>query len=1062
MQPNFIQNLIEDIKKRFSSIGQGIQQKAAPIWQQIASPQTYDPRPSLDTAFKKLQSAMVQPIDPNSPAGKVGQFIINLNKKVESTPFIGDIGYKIPHEYGTLAGNQIGSGIKQFQSGQPTNFLGMKVPAPIAAPLKIGLGGLSLTPAAVAGTYAYEGIKGGLESRMGKDNPWASGIALAGSIAVPGGEGSDIARAQKLINKTAPKIERVGGLNLSRLNLSKKGEEIINAIKPELEKIKGKTLSHAEVVADAQKGNLLEKVISRSETLKNESEMLASRSKLQSLDTIIESKMSKGQNAQGAILDMINESKKVSSVATDWGRKLESLKIDPGEVSTRTKVITELAKLTDDSDELAKIGAKVDWTDSREVTKFYRQFVKPTASDILTEYRYNNMLSGYKTQERNFLGNLTQTAILRPAVKLFSGDFKGAAQYYPGAIKALPEAWDAFKNTMSGKIPIESLDLDRISTGKLPQWYGIPTRMTEAFDRMFSKIIEGGEIAGGKSLTEAKAISQYSLFRTAFDTTNKTGQGPVLSLIDRYLQKIDGLRDLPGGRFVLPFFRTPVQIAKMGIEFSPMGFTTAIGTSGVRQKEQLAKAFIGSGIALVGLKLAEDDRLTWAAPSDAKARELFFASGKKPFSFKVGNTWIPFNYLGPLATPLGLAASWNWYANEAPSAVTDSDLEKAGKTMLGVLRVWGNQTPVENLATFLDVLLKENPDATTGNFFGQMAGSLIPMNGFLRYIAQVTDPIYRKAKGFWGTIESGIPGASTTLPAYTDPSGLPSKREGINTVLPYDVGIDRQGALPYSQMYSERMNTLQGNAMGNQIKTQLEGGNAQSISPQGLQSYLKTDKIIAMPEGNLYQKVLKKEAVYGKVSAVIEDQYLTAEQKDQAFKDLGIQPELGQYYYLAGQSTQAKEALVMQMLENTPPAQRTNALQVLRVEVNGKSVLTSTIINDLEDAGVLSKAQGTALKALTIDESGKMTVKASGGGGSRAKPPVFKAPTMTAPRASRMPSMLKPAPQGYLRLRSSIPSIPKVNLTNIEIPNYQVQRTNPFAGLDISGAKTFTKPWTGR
>lgn len=933
---------------------------------------------------------------PGSTLYNVGTGLQKLNQGIYNAPVIGTIA-QVPQKYGTQAGNMLYGGAKQFIEDTPSTipFTNTKISGHVAGPVKAGLGLLNLTPAGVIGSYAMDSAEGAAAPVFGKDSIATSGIGLMAGILAPGGEGQDVKNAARFAQKVeqeAPEaanvVKRIAGLNLTRLGLSQRGEQVVESIAEDLGKIKGKTVTHLEVVKDAQKAKVLERIIPRAETVVNEASMLKSRVKMTTLDQQIENILNQGGKPETLIKQLIEESKKVSSTASDWGRKLESLKIDPGDVSLRQTVLTDLAKVVDNSDLLAKEAARVDWNDSRSVTQFYRQFVKPKTSEIITEMRYNNMLSNPKSQLRNVMGNFIQTAFLRPSVKVLSGDPLGAAQYYKGAVQAVPLAFNEFTDALRGKVSIESLDLDRIQTGKLPGAWQIPTRLSEGFDRFFQTIIKEGELTAGKTAGEAEDIAKYTLFRNAFDATNKSGQGHLLSMVDNYMNAVDNLRNKPGGRWLVPFLKTPVQIAKQGIEYSPAGVLTLPGTSGVRQKEQIAKMIIGSGISLFGFQKASQGDLTWAAPSDPTANKLFYASGKKPYSFKMGSVWVPMNYLGPLATPMAISAAWNYYHNEAPNALTDGELEKVGKSLLGVTRVWASQTPLENVQQMMEVLMKENPNANMGDTLAFMASSAIPFSGLLRYVAQITDPVYRKSAGFVPGFRAGIPGLSQQNQAYTTPAGTIESREPINSILPYDVGIERQGTLPYNQMLQNRMGVLQTNAQRNQTEKRIkeDGG---SVSGDELFNYMKLGEVVGMPEETGYEKLKKQKAIFDKADEVLKNKDLDQSQKESLIAQLGVDDDTVEHWQVAKGETDEKVAYLLDKIQSMDLAERTQFLLSERKPINGNSVATDTVINQLYMRGEITKKQKEFLERNEI-VGGELKYIAPSGGGHSVSIPKFE------------------------------------------------------------------------
>jgi hypothetical protein len=650
------------------------------------------------------------------------------------------------------------------------------------------------------------------------------------------GKDSGLINAEDLLNTDTSKLpDRVGGLNVKRLKLSESGKKVIAGIQPELEKIKGRTLTHKEIIDASEKAPLLERVVTRAETKAVDASLLATKAHISNLDRSVEQALKEGKNPKAYILDMLETSKKVSAYNSDVARRLEANKVNPEELSTRARILSDLGKIEADSNKLAEEAAKVDWNDSKSIQQFYRQFVKPGLREIIDEMRYNNILSNPKSQLRNIFGNLTQTFVVRPATDILSETLKGTtsglkgqgfdlsrglkagAQYYKGSLGAFPEASKALMNAIKGKTPVEKLDINFMPTGVLPEKWNLPSNLMEGMDRFFTTLIMGGEMAQGKSASSAETLAKYSLFRNKLDPSNNSGQGILLSKLDKLGVGINQMRNwLPGGKWMVPFFNTGFQIAKQWIEYSPAGLATIPGAAD--KEEQLAKALIGSGLFMFGTALANSGNVTWAAPTDPKEKELFYATGRKPYSIKIGENWVPMNYLGTISLPFAVPAAMHYWNKEAPTAMTDSTLQKVGKTMLSGVQLWAQQTSMANVENILK-MLQGDIDTSLAGSAGFATAQIIPMEGFLRYVAQFIDPVYRKAGGFLGNIEAGLPLVSMTLPSYKDPLGNTEKRSFINNFLPYDIS---KSNINYEIPYQMRMSQLQSNAIENNIQKQAE------------------------------------------------------------------------------------------------------------------------------------------------------------------------------------------------------------------------------------------------
>ena len=627
-----------------------------------------------------------------------------------------------------------------------------------------------------------------------KQTPQAQVSAPQGNV--PGGP-PDVppTPSQNLSSKYAFNI------NKNRLQLStserKTLDTTVNIAKPELEKIKGKVLSNDEVIKAAKTSEILAQVTTREQTLQAEAAVLAARQRLTTLDKDV-TNLAKGGNTpqlQAQMKDLIESIKVISGNAADAGRKLQSLSIQAGDESIRVQILKEIAKTNKSTDDILREAANVNWDDANSITKFYRQFVKPSLSDILDEYRYNNMLSSPRTHLRNIFSNLTQTFVTRPLTIMVEGKPVEAGKYFGGAAKSLPQAFDDAIASFRGKTPMVKPDLERIGTGKLPGFMTIPTRTMEAADRFFTALIKGGEIARGIAPEAAGKAAEYSLFRGGL---RPEGQGGVLNAVDSLTAWT--YKAPKAVRWFVPFVRTPMNFTKQWIEYSPAGVSTMIGAKNPR--EQLAKAMIGSMATGMGAYFALQGKTTWEAPTNPKEKAAFYASGRKPFSMQIGDKWVPMIYAGPMAFAVAFPAAMKYYNEQAPDALTSSEVEKATKISMSMARYLSGQTFLEGIENFVK-MVSGDTDYSLGQNLAFTAGQLIPMQALVRYINTIVDPIYRKASGPVEAFKKDIPGLSKDLPAYTTPAGEESRRDPMNYALPFDIGTSDKSAEADYQGISE-------------------------------------------------------------------------------------------------------------------------------------------------------------------------------------------------------------------------------------------------------------------
>lgn len=656
-----------------------------------------------------------------------------------------------------------------------------------------------------------------------KDSRFNSSLAYAGAAALgtlsPEGGITKIPKAAKAVATKADDVfdAAKAAVNLSKLNIAPEAKQAVartaEEIRPILSKLKGAPLKNAEVIEAAAESDILRKATSREATLKSEAALLRTRQHLSAL-------------ASGGKVtnDFVDNLRIVSAEATRRGRELQALAIgaDPALNTIQTKLVRQLVEMGTKTDDIVKAAEGVDFTNAKEVTNFYRTFVKPTLPELVDEYRYINLLSSPKTHITNAFSNILQTAVVRPATRLVSGavdtfasKLSGKEQehfvsqvpaYYRGVANGFTEATSKALKALRGESFIERPDLARIPTGSKVLSAGqIVPRALEASDAFFRTLAEFGEKEAlalkykraGKAVNEADiakeaaATASELVFRKPIDAANESGHGHLLSRIDQLTNVIYQLRKVPGVRWLIPFVETPMNIAKQGIEYSPAGLLTLPGST--RKVEQISKVIVGSTVMAGAATLALDGRTTWSLPTNEKDRAAFYEAGLQPYSIKVGDNWISYSKLGPLAYPIAMAAAMRYYSKDDPKATVNSNNAIVKNLFRGVAEFFADQSYVQGLGDLLDVA---RGDQTAWNRVAtNVPSQLVPLASLQRWITQITDPVYRKAPSavsvpaILENLKKGIPGLSTSVEPYLTNSGEPSRRQMplLNSVTPFPV-----------------------------------------------------------------------------------------------------------------------------------------------------------------------------------------------------------------------------------------------------------------------------------
>lgn len=584
----------------------------------------------------------------------------------------------------------------------------------------------------------------------------------------------------------------------------------------------GKPVTFKEIQAMADdKGEIFDTLMSRDDTAKEAAQMLNLR---RNITTHI-------QESRPIDSDFVAAIARDQAAAADVARKLNARKIiaPPEE---RTKLEAIIKKLTDDGTNAKKIiemSKKYDLTDPEQQGKLYRELSKPGVMDWVDVIRYNSMLSSPLTHAVNAVGNAAGSGIIAPLEKLTNGalDFVRSAvtggertafageapAYMKGYAQNLGKATQNFWNFLSGKKLTEMPDIrsipltDKGTAGRVVEnALNTPMRALEAMDQFFMTLAKGGEEAslihraakgvGTKDMTkEANKKALYRLFRGGLKGEE---QGHLLNMIDSVtgaiLKGTNSQNPLTRTvtRFTFPFVKTPMNILKQGIEYSPLGFATTWGAK--NKQEQIAKAIMGTATAAGIATMMGNRRLTGAAPSTKEEADRWRAAGIQPYSVKVGDNWVSYQKLHPVM-------SYNFaLMTHLDDALNNGKISNdTFNKVMGVFAKQGqflaDQSYMKSIGE-LNQGLSGNPEKMT-SFLSNYPQQLIPFRALMGWLTKAVDNVERQvdpnANDFEKQIQqfmTQIPGLSDNLQPRINPkTGQPIQRNNryLNMISPVTI-----------------------------------------------------------------------------------------------------------------------------------------------------------------------------------------------------------------------------------------------------------------------------------
>ena len=377
----------------------------------------------------------------------------------------------------------------------------------------------------------------------------------------------------------------------------------------------------------------------------------------------------------------------------------------------------------------------------------------------------------------------------------FAGDVK--ADLY-GMLRGMPKALSQFADTFVHEKGMGDQALDsgaRTAAIKGPLGFAVrtPTRFLEAVTDA-AKIANYSadmharayRMARGEGLTGDAAWGRAEELATnpTREMRAAAGQYALQQTFQEKLgpigQAVTKLRDLtPGGKFILPFLKTPANILKAAIDYSPAGFAkTAIRSAGGRLEggelaDALAKNTLGTALTATVLYHALEGNITGGGPTSPNDRKSLEAAGWQPYSFKVGNRFVSYRKIEPIGTVMSLAAD-----------VAEGIKKGSAGPAVGGLAKSLEQRIARNLeqSEFLGSILRLNQIFEgPGRYMRGMAGTVVPTA--VANIAKATDrtvrapsPVDSLPEQIKQQLESRIPGLTGNVPAVTTPEGRPLQR----------------------------------------------------------------------------------------------------------------------------------------------------------------------------------------------------------------------------------------------------------------------------------------------
>lgn len=441
--------------------------------------------------------------------------------------------------------------------------------------------------------------------------------------------------------------------------------------------------------------------------------------------------------------------------------------------------------------------------------------IPATAGDIVNAWRYFAMLGNPRTHMRNVMGNVASAAALDTSHKVSAVGQKflpqekrtralhtsKAAHEFAKADYANVEAelsGNAYKTEMS-----EIKQRQKLFPKPLQKVMDANTWALDAEDQIFKKksyIDSMGNFLTARgwdvnNLTEAQLneARQHAIQDAKIATFQDASA--LADTLSRLEKKNKAWGVVLGS--LVPFKRTPINVAKRSFELSPLGLLKAITYDAVQVKkgnmdatkmiDHFGQGLTGSGIAVLGAFLAAQGIFSAGSSDDDKEANFDAGMGQQEYAINIGGKSYTIDWASPAVVPLAMGGE----LYEALHQKYDDDETAFNQAMATVSRMFDpmlNMTMLSGIGSTVTSAAynKSNPlfgiaSNVATNFGGQFVPTLFGQiartvdNTRRTTYADKNSPVPSSVQKFLQRQANKIPGLSQNQPAYTDVWGREQK-----------------------------------------------------------------------------------------------------------------------------------------------------------------------------------------------------------------------------------------------------------------------------------------------
>lgn len=455
-----------------------------------------------------------------------------------------------------------------------------------------------------------------------------------------------------------------------------------------------------------------------------------------------------------------------------------------------------------------------------EIQKIITNKIPPTASQSIKSWMRISMLFNPKTQVRNIAGNAVILPVNMTSDFISSGIDRliskktgvrttgntNLKNYAKGFGKGIYESYDDFRKGINTR-NIEGNRFE-VTEGKNFKDKGIGKALNRV-DNMLSFMLDAGD-RGFYEATFTNSINNQLVLNNTTKVTPDMIDIATQEALQRtwqdnntYTNAVLKIRKLLNfnkgyglGDILIPFAKTPANLTKAIIDYSPVGLTKTLAvdarklnnslqngqyTPQLQHKfvQDLGKGMAGTLLYVLGYALAKAGVITGEADEDKDVKNFMKNSlGINSYSIKIGDKSFAYDWAQPVATPFAIMANFEKYNRENPDA---SVIDKA----INSINIGSEQLLQQSFMESINTVLNGNGTAleNISQAILELPSRAVPT--LSKQVADMIDGTQRTSFEYGKPVESAvnsvvakIPGLSKTLTPSVDTLGNEIQKYG--------------------------------------------------------------------------------------------------------------------------------------------------------------------------------------------------------------------------------------------------------------------------------------------